>query len=273
MLRHSHWVDGKCRQVLLWGLAALLWQGSLAGAAPFRPQAAVLDFQNVSIYTGHLLSRRAADQVALDLGATGSWRVVDRAQTARAEAQRDLRPPYAVGLMQELGHAIGADVVFSGAIQKLEVDAKAGKIRVTLLLEGIDQISGQSLMTTVQTGEAKRDEKSPQPTDVLVGLALAEASGMAAKAATVGTGFIATVTDPGDGKTLQLKPPADLQVKSGQRFLLYRAVPEGEGHVPGKLLAALMIVECKPESCRAQVLAKAGDIHTDDLAVSVCCGQ
>jgi hypothetical protein len=258
-----------CRQVLSWGLAALLSAASVAGAASFRPGAAVLDFQNVSVYTGHLMSRRAADQMALDLGATGNWRIVDRAQTARAVQQREMRPPYAVGMMQELGHALEADIIFSGAVQKLEVDAKAGKIRLTLLLEGVDQVSGQSVVATVQTGEGRRDDKAPQPTDVLVGQALADASQRAAKAASVNTGFMTTVTDPGDSKTVTLKRPADLEVKSGQRFLLYRAVPEDEGRVPGKLLAALMIVECKADSCRAQVLARAGDIHTDDIAVSV----
>jgi hypothetical protein len=226
----------------------------------------------VSLYSGYLLSRRAADQLALDLGGTACWRVVDRAQTARAMQQRQLRPPYAVWLMQELAHALGADVVFTGAIQKVEVDAKAGKIRLTLLVEGVDQVSGQSVVATVQTGEARRDEKAPQPTDVLVGQALAAASQLAAKVAAVNTGFMTTVSDPGDAKTVQLKRPADFEVKTGYRFLLYRAVPEGEGRVPGRLLAALMVTDVGAETCKATVLAKAGDIHTDDIAVSVCCG-
>ncbi len=260
----------RSRQVLSWGLAALLLTASQLWAAPFRPGAAVLDFQNVGGYSGHLLSRRAADQLALDLGATGCWRVIDRTQTRRAAQQRGLKPPYAVGLMQELAHAVAADVVFTGAVQKLEVNAREATIRLTLLVECVDQISGQRAAATVQVGEVTAREKAPAPTDVLVGEALATASAQAAKAVSVNTGLALTVTDPGEGKTVQLKPAAGVQVKSGYRLLLYRALVEGEERTPGKLLAALMVSEVGADTCKAQVLARAGDIHTDDIAISIC---
>jgi len=263
----------RSRQALWWGLAALLWAAPQLPAAPFRPGAVVLDFQNVSGYSGRLLARRAADQLALDLGATGCWRVIDRSQTRRAAAQRDLRAPYAVGLMQELSHALGADVVFSGAIQKLEVNPKAGSVRLTVLVEAVDQISGQSVLATVQTGEVLRRDRAPEPTDVVVGEALAAACALAAKAAAVNTGLLLTVTDPGDGKAVRLSPGPGVIVARGYRLLLYRAVVDGEERVPGKLIAALMVADCGPDACQAQVLARAGDIHTDDIAVSICCKE
>jgi hypothetical protein len=261
----------RSRQALLWGLAALLLIAPQLPAASFRPGATVLDFQNESGYSGRLLARRAADQLALDLGATGCWRVLDRSQTRRAAQQRDLRAPYAVGLMQELAHAVGADVVFTGAIQKLEVNPKAGSVRLTLLVEAMDQVSGQSVLATVQTGEVLRRDRAPEPTDVVVGEALAAACALAAKVAAVNTGLLLTVTDPGDGKTVRLAPGPDVAVARGYRLLLYRAVVEGDERVPGMLIAALMVTNCGPEASQAQVLAKAGDIHTGDIAVSICC--
>lgn len=265
--------ENECRQVLSWGLAALLLLSTAPAWAAFRPGAAVLDFQNVSAYSGHLLGRRAADQLALELGATGSWKVVDRMQTRRAALQRELRAPYAVGLMQELAHAIGGDMIFTGAIQKVEVSPKSGTTRLTLLVEAIDQISGQSAMATVHTGEAVRQEKMPQPTDVLVGEALAAAAALAAKAISAGTGAMVQVMEPGDGKTVRLKPASGVQMRSGCRLLLYRSVLEDQERVPRKLIGTLMLTNCGPEACTARVLAKAGDIHTDDIAVTVCCGQ
>jgi len=241
-----------------------------AQAASFRPGAAVLDFQNVCGYSGHLLARRAADQLALDLGATGCWRVIDRAQTRRASLQRDLHAPYAVGLMQEVAHALGADVVFTGALQKLEVNPKTGSVKMTLLVEAVDQVSGQSAIATVQTGEAARQESDPEPTDVMVGAALAAASALAAQAASVNTGLMLTVTEPGEGKTVRLKPAAGVEVRRGYRLLLYRALVEGDERGPGKLIATLMVTDTGGDGCKAQVLAKAGDIHTDDIAVSIC---
>jgi hypothetical protein len=258
------------RQALWWGLAALLLTAPQLSAAPFRPGAAVLDFQNVSGYSGRLLARRAADQLALDLGGTGRWRVIDRSQTRRAAQQRDLRAPYAVGLLQELAHALSADVVFTGAVQKLEVNPKAGSVRLTVLVEAVDQVSGQSALATVQTGEASRRDRAPAPTDVMVGEALAAACGQAARVAAVNTGLLATVTDPGDGKALRLRPAEGVKLARGYRLLLYRAMQEGDERVPGKLIAALMVTDCGEGGCKAQVLARAGDIHTDDMAASIC---
>jgi hypothetical protein len=264
---------GSSRQALSWGLAALLLALPSFARAAFRPGAAVLDFQNVSAYSGHLLGRRAADQLALDLGATSCWRVIDRTQTRRAAAQRELHAPYAVGLMQELAHALGADMVITGAVQKLEVNPKAGSIKLTLLVEAVDQISGQSAMVTVKTGEAVRQEKKPEPTDVLIGEALSNASANAAKALAERTGLTMSVADPGDGQTLRLKPATGAQFQAGDRLLLYRAVTEGDVAQPGKVIATLMLSEVGPEQCKARVLAKAGDIHTDDIAVSICSGN
>jgi hypothetical protein len=259
------------RQALLTGLAAVLWLVATPCQASFRPSAAVPIFQNVSVYSGHLLGRRAADGLALDLGATGVWRVVDRAQTDRACQQRELTPPYAVAYMQELGHALSADVIFSGAIQKLEVDAKVGKIKVAVFAEAIDQVSGQSILATVQSGEARRNENAPEPTDVLIGKALADATQKIAARAAQSTGVIATVSDPGDGKAVTLRLPAAAAIQTGCRFLLYRAVVESGEHVPGKLIAALMVTTAGQDTCVTSVLAKSGDIHTGDIAVSVCC--
>jgi len=58
------------RQALLMGLAALLLLSAAPSFAAFRPGAVVLSFGNTSVYSGHLLGRRAADQLALDLGGT-----------------------------------------------------------------------------------------------------------------------------------------------------------------------------------------------------------
>ena len=252
------------------GLAALLYLSSAPCEAAFRPGALVLPFQNTSSYSGHLLGRRAADQLALDLGASGVWRVVDRAQTDKALAQRRLRPPYAVAYLQELGHSVGGDLIFTGTIQKLEVEPKIGRLAVTIYCEATDQVSGQSVLATVQTGESRRNEREPVPTDVLIGHALADACAKVAAVAARNTGVVAEVTDPDEAKAVALKLPAGSNIASGSRFLLYRGVVEGQERVPGKLIGSLMVTEVRGEKCTARVLARSGDIHSGDIAVSVC---
>lgn len=258
------------RQVAFVGLAALLCLLAAPCHAAFRPGALVLNFNNTSVYSGHLLGRRAADQLALDLGATGAWRVIDRAQADRAAEQRGLLPPYAVAYLQEIGHALGGDVIFSGAIQKLDVDAKLGKLTVTVYVEATDQVSGQSVLGTLKTGEARANPAVPEPTDVLIGRALADATAKVAAAAALGTGAAATLADPGDAKTVTLKLAGQATVTTGMRFLLYRAVTEDGQPTPGKLIATLMVTKTGGDSATASVLARSGDIHTGDLAVSIC---
>ncbi|MHB8995788.1 MAG: hypothetical protein ACYC63_11100 [Armatimonadota bacterium] len=258
------------RQALLMGLAALLYLAAAPCEAAFRPGALVLPFQNTSSYSGHLLGRRAADQLALDLGASGVWRVVDRAQTDKALAQRRLQPPYAVAYLQELAHAVGGDLIFTGTIQKLEVEPKIGRLAVTIYCEATDQVSGQSVLATVQTGESRRNDREPVPTDVLIGHALADACAKVAAAAARSTGVVAEVTDPNEAKAVTLKLPAGSNIATGSRFLLYRGVLEGQERVPGKLIGSLMVTEVRGEMCTARVLARSGDIHSGDIAVSVC---
>jgi hypothetical protein len=245
--------------------------GPDAGAEPaHRPQVVVLVLQNSSNFGGRLLGRRAADQLAVDLGATGAWRVVDRAQTDRAAAQRDLQPPYAVGYLQQIGHALGGDLIVAGAVQKVEVDPRLGAVRVGLLVEMVDQVAGQAVLAVLHTGTVRRNAREPEPTDVLVGKALALASAEAAKASAVGVGLLGTVTEPGDGKTIKVSLAAEAAAQTGQRLLVYRGVVEGDQKTPGKLIATAMITEVAGESCRARVLSSAGDIHTGDLAVTLC---
>lgn len=270
MIATITWSFARCRQVLVLGLAALLIPLVAASAAPaFRPSAAVLPFQNVSIYSGHMLARRAADQLALSLGGTGTWRVIDRTQTDRALQQRELAPPYAVAYLQEIAHALEADVVFTGAVQKLEVDAKLGLLKVTVLVEAVDRIAGQTLLASVQTGEVRRNETKPQPTDVLIGEALANALDKMAALAGRDTGLLTTVAAPQDGKSVSLKRSDNDTIHSGQRFLLYRATVDDGQKTPGKLIATVMVTDVSADSYKAQVLARSGDIHTDDFVVSI----
>lgn len=234
-----------------------------------RPAVAVLGFQNRSGYGGKLLGRRAADQLALDLGLTGYWRVLDRAQCDRVCAERDLSPPYAVGSLQELGHALEADLVFTGIVQSVEISPRSGEVRTRLYVEAVDQVAGQPVLGVQQLAVEARTDKQPVATDVLVGRAMAQVCAAAAALSAQGPGVQGQVSDPGDGKVLTLTFADKVTLEAGQRLLLYRAVPEGDQRVAGKLIGSLMVVETKAGACRAKVLGQAGDIHTEDLAVTI----
>jgi hypothetical protein len=258
------------RQALLMGLAVVLLGYALPGhAATYRPGAAVLVFNNLSTYSGYLLGRRAADQLALDLGATGQWRVVDRARTDEACQQRELRPPYAVAYMQAVGHALGTEVIFTGTVQKVEIDPVRGGVKVTILVEAFDQISGQSILATLASGEARANEEQAVPTDIVVNYALARACNEAAKAAEPVNTISGAVADPRDSLTATVKLPAGTTTPTGLRFLIYRAVNEGQETSAGKLIATAMVTRSTTGSCEVQILGRASELHTGDLAYSL----
>lgn len=235
----------------------------------FRPALAVLPMHNLSGYGGALLGRRAADQVALDFGSSGAWRVLDRAQSDRACQQREMTPPYAVGYMQELAHALGADLVCSGAVQSVEVDGRAGVVRLTMYVEVVDQVSGQMVVASRPAVVVRRSAGAPEPTDALVSRALAQAAAEAAELAAAGPRVQGEVTSPGSDGVVELAFVTQAGVKPGQRLLLYRPFAEGDVKVPGRLLAALMVIRADGSTVRAEVLGRSGDIHTGDLAVAV----
>ena len=250
-------------------LGTLLLMLSPALAERTRPAVVVLPLQNLSNYGGKLLGRRAADQLALDLGTTGYWRVLDRAQADRACQQRDLTPPFAVGYLQEIGFALNADLVFSGAVQSVAIAPRTGEVTVRVYVEAVDQVSGQAALGTIQTATQTRDAAKPLPTDVLVGQALALACGAAAAFSAQGPGAQGELSDPADSKLVVVKFAPEVTLAAGQRLLLYRSSLDGDQRVAGKLIASLMVVEGKAGACRARVLGKAGDIHTDDLALTI----
>jgi hypothetical protein len=171
--------------------------------------------------------------------------------------------------MQEVGHALGADLVFTGLVQALEVDARAGAVRLTLYVEAVDQVSGQLVVATRETASVRRSDSRPEPTDVLVTQALAQAADKAAETTALGPRAQGEVSDPRDGKTVAVKVEVTGGLRSGQRLLIYRPATEGDAQVPDKLIAAAMVMGGEGAIVEAKVLARSGDIHTGDLAVTV----
>ena len=83
-------------------------------------------------------------------------------------------------------------------------------------------------------------------------------------------GAAGTITDPGNGKTVQVNLiSSGAEVRVGQRLLLYRGVTEGDLRKPGKLVATAMVTAIRGASCQARVLASAGDLLTGDVAITL----
>ena len=230
------------------------------------PRLAVLEFHDYSHYRGHLLGRRAAETLQVTLQATGRWQLIECAVARRACREMGLAPPFAAGYQQAIAHRIGAEVIVTGRIEGLEISPAAGTVTVKLVLEFVERIGGQSVLSMKVTGSAQRDHPGPRPTDIIVAEALAAACAeVATIAATVPASPAEVVAV--DDKSLTLRVGADAALRTGDIMLLYRIKSSPR---PGaELLAVLMVKNAAGTTVRAAILETLGTIYTGDLAVCV----
>ncbi len=233
---------------------------------PVRPRLAVLEFHDYSHYRGHLLGRRAAETLGLALEDTGRWQLINSAVVRRACRDLDLAPPFAAGYQQAVAHRIGAEVVVTGRIEGLQISPAAGKVTVKVVLEFVERIGGQSLLSMEVSGSAQRDHPAPRPTDIIVEEALAAAcADVATIAATVPAAPAEVIAV--DEKHVTLRSGAETALHTGDIMLLYRIKSSPEP--VAELLAVLMVKNTAAPTARAAVVETLGTIYTGDLAVCV----
>ncbi len=239
--------------------------GDTAGER-IRPRLAVMQFHDYSEYQGHLLGRRTADALYVALQSTGRWRLIEPAAVRQACEDMDLRPPFAVGYQQALGHRVNADVIVTGRVEGVRISPAEGTVTVNLILDFIDRICGQSIMALQVSGSSRRGDGGPRPTDIIVSEALADACGRIV-AITETVPACAAEVVAATGNQLTLQPRTDVPLTAGDRLLLYRA--RGDEQSGAKLVAVLMVRRADAARVTATVLDRISDIYTGDLAVCV----
>ncbi len=248
-------------------LLALICSTSLAAnEVKVRPVVAVLEFHDYSSYQEHLVGRRVADSLCAALTATGRWETVAPAAVRRAIHTMNLKPPFAVGYQQALAHAVNADMTVTGRVEGVKIDPAQGSVKVVLIADFIDRISGQSTMPVQVAGTAKRDINKPKPTDMIVEEALTQACQLLAEITRTLPLGLAEVTNV-DGDELTLRADMNSSLVTGDRMLLFRKRSSGSREY--ELVACLMVNKLDGLSVRAKVLGKANDIYTGDLATCV----
>ena len=117
----------------------------------------VVDFINESGVQGDLLSRLATDAVVVEMGKTTRYDVGTTRTQMKTEMDRlGMRPPLTKIDLVRLGEILGNDAMLEGSIRSVQL-AGSGVTRrasVTLVLQMIDQASGEITNGTVQTGES-----------------------------------------------------------------------------------------------------------------------
>lgn len=151
-------VKGVC-YVLVVALVAMVAPTQLS--TPARAQlmptysVGVVEFVNESGVQGDLLARLATDAVVVEMSKSNRYDVgTTRTQIKKEMEELDLRPPLdKVGLVR-LGERLSVDAMLEGAVKSVQLSGSGPTRRasVTLVVQMVDQASGEIINGAVQTG-------------------------------------------------------------------------------------------------------------------------
>lgn len=147
--------------VLITALVATIAPLPLAkrASAQLMPQYSVVvtDFINESGVQGALLSRLATDAVVVEMGKTNRYDVsITRSQIQKEMDDLGVHPPLTkIGLVR-LGERLSADAMLEGSIKSVQLAGSAVTRRasVTIVMQMVDQASGEIINGAVQTGNS-----------------------------------------------------------------------------------------------------------------------
>ena len=153
----SRAVRSLCHALVLALVSTVVPPLSQPASAQLTPTYAVgvVDFINESGVQGELLSRLATDAVVVEMSKTNRYDVnITRTQIKAEMEKLDLHPPLdKLGLVR-LGEALSADAMLEGSIKSVQLSGSGVTRRatVTLLVQMVDQASGEIINGAVQTG-------------------------------------------------------------------------------------------------------------------------
>jgi len=150
-------------------------------SAPSWLTAAVVEFNELGGYKARGLGRRSAEWTYRLLAEAGRWRLVPRPETLEAEQKAGVRPPLEVADLQRLGDALGAQLLVSGVVDRVELDRRRARVTVAVRVEVTETTSGEIVAAANGKATVQGHRERPCPTDELVEEALQEACKRALK--------------------------------------------------------------------------------------------
>jgi len=212
-----------------WPLAALLALVALglvpacfAEDAPsvLTPSVAVFPFADPADLPDRMIGRRAADATWAALRTDAPWEPADPAWLLRLCEAEGVQAPFAVGHLQMLGQRMRAPLAAAGLVETCELNPRRGIAQVTLLVELVETLGGNSLASARGVASATREQG--EPLDGALDRALTEAATDAARqlASFDAASAIVVATLP-DGRVL-MDGPAEPRIKQGAKLVIFR---------------------------------------------------
>ena len=118
---------------------------------------AVVDFVNESGVQGELLARLATDAVVVEMSKTNRYDVsITRSQIESEMKKLDLHAPLSKVGVVRLGESLSTDAMLQGVVKSVKLSGSGAtrSAAVTLVVQMIDQASGEVINGAIQTGKS-----------------------------------------------------------------------------------------------------------------------
>lgn len=224
---------------------------------------AVVDFVNESGVQGDLLARLATDAVVVEMSKTPRYDVgITRTAMRKEMEELDLRPPLdKVGLVR-LGERLNVDAMLQGSIKSVQLAGEGATRRasVSLIVQMVDQASGEIINGAVQTGMSSSRPGYVADDDSLITEAINNAAFLCVK----------TMVD-------YIIPEATVMMNIGaSEVMLNRGLRDGMR--PGmqmivlrqrEIIGYIEVRSVTPQDCRAKVVKSMRGIQSEDRARAI----
>jgi len=234
-------------------------------AAQLMPtyQVGVVDFVNESGVQGQLLARLATDAVVVEMSKTNRYDVsITRAQLANEMEKLGLHPPLSKLGLVRLGEALQADAMLEGSIKSVSLAGSGATRRasVTLVVQMIDQASGEVINGAVQTGTSSARVGFTPDDDSLITEAINNAAFLCVKTMIDYVIPEGTVLMNIGESMLMINKGARDGMKPGMRLIILRQ---------REIIGYVVVQKVSATSCDAKVMKSMRGIQPEDKARAI----
>lgn len=224
---------------------------------------AVLDFANESGVQGELPARLATDATVVELGKTNRYDVGITRSQIKAEMDRmDLKAPLNRADIIRLGQELSVDAVLEGSIRSIELSGSGSSraAKVTLIMQLIDQASGESINGAIQSGTSFSRVGFTPDDQSLISEAINQAAFLAVKQMTDYVIPEATIHMSVGSKGVILNKGIRDNIKPGMRMIVSRQK---------EIVGYILVTGASPIDADAEITKQLRGIRPEDKVKAI----
>lgn len=235
--------------------------------AQLMPQyaVAVTDIINQSGVFGDVLTRQATDAIVVEMSKTSAYNGsigITRKMINDAMGKLDVRPPLDKVNIVRLGEELNADAVLEGVIKSVRIEGSGATRRasVTLMVQLVDQASGEVINGAVQTGASSSRVGYSADDEALLTEAVSKAAFLVVKTMVDYVIPVATIQMNIGSDQVMLNRGVRDGIKPGMRMIVIRS---------REIIGYIEVLEVNPSDSVAKVVKSMRGIQPEDKAKAI----